>query len=1475
MDTPKIPTFKFPRAGYRVHFDRLRDIRTEASFIRTHKFKCEIPKVAEQELKEKFERVAKVVDSSEEGSGMWFIVQLAGMGFLLPTAGNKLLLYQERFGMPSDLGFPVPNQIALSKTLQTGADSIRAIQNSLVNIWNVEKEEKLPEQARNILRKIEEQGNGRAFGGRATGLNQWVKNIFAEELQCEKLKDIKKGEDNLIYNVKFLEWNEKEIQQWITQEKIPEFTLSDQSFPWLFKNILPATQLLGEDPENLLSPYHVLKTFIEEWKQNTESLSKLLNEQISDSFDQKREFIALLVNHVSECARQVPSALQDDFIAQDWAEYRETNFSGRISGWLSNFMNRLKEFSDALSSSVHPKELVEWKVPENVSDFLLEERNGLFYFKDLKNVEKEQFSYVDQKTGEEKEKTLEEFIFWGKDKKKKGALRERFENVKNCTTTRLRIIKENCYFDAIFPKDFRDNFQELEKLQQPLLAKLRSVTLSISDESANSGDMSTMIDEYRQFLQPVNEFLMKWNNEGIPSNSEDKEIMLWDKKGEKNGLWLSIDLLEKSKKDKKSTQEESEKVETNKKILGYFKKNLVPQDLPRYPRFLYEGQKPMKREIEIAEKANISGNEGSRSIGIKLYAAKKIVQDTTKVAEIFCRAIETQKDTEWEQHDWHVTKKMRKNEWKTVRHLGQLHKSFEALRGIAQRAKNPGKIIEFLNEYVLDSKESPEWQKYLDFLNQQGYEKKENFEEGFKFGEKVTQKNIPHICFYLSGKEKRKDWQLIAVKMISYEEFLKQFAEKFGLEEIDPKKENLFDEFLEIQDGTSDNSVTQAELLKFWWARRFAPLKQQVELTTDFSNDKTFTENVLSRLLFENNLQRTLISRSEATRFLQAGLGADLRAKIGLLSRKEFVIRNVIQAGDGKNYQSFLQYEPLPWTQGNVNRNETEIEQKIEEIDAMDRKDPMKRKRLKRQLRRLKLAKRSPLQKFKKNLYHMERDIENFQKHGAAPNIIQDLKRRKELLETKIKHLETHEYFGFSAEAQKKLAKIFPEGNIPSSNEEIARKICEQKHSREFVPILGEIPHRWRIVLRTSQEISTLQSLRVQQGFRTSDQNIFAFKPEKGKYFYSLPIQTSAVQKQFLEYLLWGDKENILTEATMGSSLILQRDTEIHWQKDKLDLPESFQLFCAIPFQFSKKGEKVEDKIYRQSIKDDMSKNGEKILGIDLGEYGFGWAVWNPEKEIFEASGFQEIPLLKKMRDSATDWKETQSQGIFSRPTTYLAELREQAAGQTRNQIHRLALQYHAKPVYEDSVDGFESGSKKIEKLYKTLKTADIIGGNSNEADKTVRKHFWGIPFAQMGGVIGAAKTSQTCRKCGRCATSEIEDFIQQASGNEKITLSEKRERVKEEQRQENPQKPERGKDALFVCQLCKNLTDADEQAAKNIALKYYFKASPKFAKEREEKIEIEEKGKKQQQKKFYDEKTGQFSSLKFFLEKSPMYTEL
>ena len=1443
-------------AGYRIHFARLKNIRAEISAMRTHKFLCEIPESGKKDVKEKFGKVAEVVDSSAHGSGMWFLIQMVGMGFLFPSAGNKLLSFQEKFGGDFDFGFPVPNQIALSKRLQTGADNILNIERSFLDIWNVEKLESLQKVAHTILQSIRSEQGDRKFGGRATGLNQWIKDIFAEELECPKVAEIKKGEDWIVFNGAFLEWNDKEISDWIFDKKIPEFFLSDETFPWLLKNILPAAQILGEKPADLMNPYHSLGKLVREFRSTTENLRQILKEQISDSFAQKSQLIDLLCARASECAKAVPPE-SDDFLAEDWAEYRETNFSGRISGWVSNFQNRLELFQSVLADSVHEKELDEWRIPDVVRDFLLEKRdNGTFIFKsDLPKDFEKKSPLVDEKTGEIiSEKKISELYFW-------KSLSDRKNSIPKCTKNILRTIRKNTDFENIFPKNFQQDFEKLENLCDPLLAKLRATTLGIADENLE-GNLGKMIAEYFEFWQPTNEFLQKWANEGVPKmikidgENDEQEIVIWDNtkknpdpKPEK--FWIAKSLLV----DKKEKEENESDHESELEIVGKWKKSLIPSELPKYPRFLYEAAKDPQKQI---------------------FDAANVLPNILTATEKFVGATENQKDQNWEAGNWKTTVKKGEMKW----HFGAFHKSLEALLKISVCAKNPKKIVEFLDSFV-------EWDDAFfenlktirsgktGFDAQKEREKIESAKTEWKkeIAEKrIETEQLANFHFYLSGKEYGfARYGAVPTRSVSMAEFLQRFETHFGLQKGGDVKK-----FLEIENGgTTDNSATKAELLKFWWARRVQNLAEKIKIP-DFSNDAVFAENVLKNLVIGKNE----IFRIDAQRFLTAGLGSDIRAKIGLLSRKSFIARNVVQITNGG--QTLLQYVPREW--GSF--------EDFVEIPAKNRA----------QRRRRKLAKKRLLEK---------------QEKGG---------------------------FGFSESAKTILreAKIDFDGK---KNDEIAEAIWKKDLDKnlDLAKVLGEMPHSWNAILKTKQPIEGM--LPIASGFffeKSSEKSIFDLCTKKSDFLYAFPIQTSVIQKQFLERFLWGDRKEILTEKITGPSVILETEKLVQWENAATKIVDGdTKMFVAIPFQFSKgknisknsegidRFSEIAEKRVLEGTEIEVKKSNREsqkqyrceknILGIDLGEYGFGFAILNAEiaekvangtateedrKKCFVKSGFVEVSLLQKMRDDAASWKDTQSSGIFSRPTTHLANIREQAAGTVRNKIHEIALQFDAIPIYEDSVDGFETGGARISKLYKTLKTSDVIDGNSNEADKSVRKHFWGLDFAQIGGVIGAAKTSQTCRKCGRCATSEIENFakisenrgenqtglfsaekksVARKNGekvyfeifggkivgtdilcnlqngeyekSEILKIVKKAQRRESEKEKENRElgKRKRGKIEEFECQICKNVTDCDAQAAKNIALKYFFKITAT----------------KEEQAIFKDEQTGNFSSLKYFLEKS------
>ncbi len=1405
-------TKKFGRAGYKIHFDRLRNIRAEASFIRTHKFLCGIPKDAEEEIKEKFEKLAKVVDSSEEGSGIWFLVQMAGIGFLFPSAGNKLLSFQEKFGLSFDFGFPVPNQIALSKRLQTGTDNMANIERSFLDIWDVQKSEDLPPISTKILNRIKTDRNNRPFGGRATGLNQWLKDIFAEELKCPEISKVKKGEDYIIFNGAFLKWNEDEILEWVFKKNIPKFSLSDQTFPWLFKNILPAAQLLVEKPGDLMNPYHALGKFVGQFRNDTTQLREILSKQIPNSFSKKDELLILFCNHVQKCANSVPPSEISDFIAEDWAEYRETNFSGRLSGWISNFQNRLGEFQSVLSNSVHEKELDEWKVPNAVRDFLFEKKgNETFIFKrDFSKEFEKKASLVNEETGEIIfEGKIADAHFW------KNGLEKRKKSIPKCTKNILRKIREECDFERVFPENFRNNFKHLEKLCDPLLAKLRAVVLEIEDKEPHN-DLGKMIEEYFIFWQPVNELLAKWANEGVPKKirsndlDEEQEITIWDDtkkvpEPKPENFWIAKSLLA-DEKEKAANETESE---SELEIIGKWEKTLIPSALPKYPRFLYEAAKHPKAEIE---------------------KAAEILPKILAGAEKFVVSIENQKDENWESETWWTTTKKGEMKW----HFGAFHKALEALLKIAVRAKNPKQIIEFLDFFVEWSDEFFENIKELR-CNKAGFDERKERQKiedaqaawtGLISKQEIETEKLANFHFYLSGREYGfTRYAVVPTKICSMAEFLERFEKHFNLQ----KNGDLLI-FLEVQNGgANDNSATKAELLKFWWARRVQNCADRLNIP-DFSGDDIFQENVLKNLV----IGKKEISRADAQRFLTAGFGSDIRGKIGTLSRKSFIARNVVQTTNGG--QTLLEFVPREW--GDFN------------------------------------------------------EFEMLAKNGRQ-------RRRRKIAAKRLAEKKASGDFGFSESAK----QILKDSDIDFnnlSNAEITEKIWKKDLNRnpELGKVLGEIPHSWNAILKTKVEIENLTPISSGHFLEKSqDKSLFNFCIKKSDYLYAFPIQTSTVQKQFLERFLWGDRDKILTEKITGPSVILETEKLVKWDDKKPKIQDGeTKMFVAIPFQFSKeKSEEILDNRILENTEIEIQNSTGKpqkqyrrernILGIDLGEYGFGYAVFDPREKKFIESGFIEIALLQKMRDNAASWRDTQGQGIFSRPTTHLADIREKAAGAVRNQIHALALKFDAIPIYEDSVDGFESGGARISKLYKTLKTSDV-GNFGSDADKAMVKHIWGgekrgqkvSPLSShIGGVIGAAKTSQTCRKCGRCATDEVhnlpDDNLRIENGkivNKDIscnlpdgewTKKEVEGAVKKAQRVESEEektareigKRRRGGVGMFQCQICNHKADADEQAAKNIALKYFFKLT----------ANAEEK------EKFTDSKTGQLSTLKLFLHKS------
>ena len=410
----------------------------------------------------------------------------------------------------------------------------------------------------------------------------------------------------------------------------------------------------------------------------------------------------------------------------------------------------------------------------------------------------------------------------------------------------------------------------------------------------------------------------------------------------------------------------------------------------------------------------------------------------------------------------------------------------------------------------------------------------------------------------------------------------------------------------------------------------------------------------------------------------------------------------------------------------------------------------------------------------------------------------------------------------------------------------------EGKTREQLLPVLAQLPHSWGATLLEVRskpdaypgQLASLRRGKVIVFGKSTTSRRYDVKVESDRMV--CPIRTSRYQTQFMTKFLTSATSDGQLYGMAGSSLIAERTVRVNWiDSGESVVPQrSFsghRAYFAIPWELSRAAKPVE--VTEQ----------KSTLGVDLGEYGIGWAVIGKDGSTLEAYGFEIEPRLVALRAAVDQWQDRQTKGVFVRPETRLEKMREAAAGRIRNEIHRLAIEHDAVPVYEHEVNAFEVGSSRLRRLYATLKKTDVPDGSA--ADKAAAKHTWGTQ-RQQGQSIGAAYTSQTCRTCGRCASyairsEEISSYpihdgrIIVGAGtphegpigpaglpteSSSVNSKELRSLVHREMREDGDLQ-QRGTQGIFRCAYldCGVHADADMQAAHNIALKrLWYSARPK-----------------------------------------------
>jgi len=211
----------------------------------------------------------------------------------------------------------------------------------------------------------------------------------------------------------------------------------------------------------------------------------------------------------------------------------------------------------------------------------------------------------------------------------------------------------------------------------------------------------------------------------------------------------------------------------------------------------------------------------------------------------------------------------------------------------------------------------------------------------------------------------------------------------------------------------------------------------------------------------------------------------------------------------------------------------------------------------------------------------------------------------------------------------------------------------------------------------------------------------------------------------------------------------------------------------------------------------------ETVIGIDLGEAGIGFAVFDAQEiSSMNANSIEPIcsgavanPSVRNLIKRVNHYRnKTQPKQKFQqRYNNSLQMLRENAIGDVCHSIDNLCLKYKGMPILESSVRNLASGANQLKLIYDRVLNIYIF--SDVDAHKTERKHHWcgsdrwihqvilkqdkkenkkgewistgkPKPLSHFPGVsVHPAGTSQECSKCKRNPYRIIKEVMDAGTG--------------------------------------------------------------------------------------------------------------
>lgn len=184
---------------------------------------------------------------------------------------------------------------------------------------------------------------------------------------------------------------------------------------------------------------------------------------------------------------------------------------------------------------------------------------------------------------------------------------------------------------------------------------------------------------------------------------------------------------------------------------------------------------------------------------------------------------------------------------------------------------------------------------------------------------------------------------------------------------------------------------------------------------------------------------------------------------------------------------------------------------------------------------------------------------------------------------------------------------------------------------------------------------------------------------------------------------------------------------------------------------------------------------GKTIIGIDLGEAGIGYSVFDAKTFGLMESGTIRIKSVKNLITKVGSFRGTiqPRQKFQASHSTKLAALRDNAVGDIAHHITNLCRRFNGFPVLESGLDNLATGKRQLSRVYDRVLHLFTFTGDA-DAHTEERRRYWGAetvfpawvhPFLMKdgeplilapGAMVNPYHTSKTCSVCGKDAVKTI-----------------------------------------------------------------------------------------------------------------------